>query len=613
MASQGEETISIIRIETGQAVKSVNELRENVKILKERLGDLQIGSTEYQDTLEKLNENQRAIKDAMYATSASMEEVAANAKGINVVFDENNKLINQENQSYNALVNTMAELKTQWRSTSDEAQRANLGQQIKQINDQLKDMDASVGNYSRSVGDYTNSVKKALGDFPKFADPAKNALKAVNDTTSLLAGNPIMGIIALVTPLIVKITESLKEDETSMGAIKALMDSIKPIMDFFQGILENVVSFLAEIITKAAEFLGSSGIFQKIIKGVVGVGNSILQFMIAPIKGVVAAVKVLQDEGVKGIKNAAKAMNDEFNKGISFKDNFETGAAMTEKLAAGAKSKKSDMEKAGKEVGDSFAKGLEKSVDDTLKRLEKRQDQMLKDQLDTDKLVDEWQEEFEDEMEDYWEELEETERRKQVIREYEEEQERLHNEAILEADRKLNEDRAKIAQQRIDTIYAVADATASVLGSLADLYEADEENAQKNAEKVKGLRIAAATIDTIQGAVTAFAQAQQLGPIAGPIVGAINAAAVTAAGIAQIAKIKSTKVNGSSTTSPGSIPAVANAPVVSRDIPQVRSVTSASEEERLNQMASDQRVVLVMSDLEVKQNQSKVQVAEASF
>ena len=60
-------------------------------------------------------------------------------------------------------------------------------------------------------------------------------------------------------------------------------------------------------------------------------------------------------------------------------------------------------------------------------------------------------------------------------------------------------------------------------------------------------------------------------------------------------------------------PSVTSAPVRTMDIQQVRSVTSASEEDRLNQMASDQRVVLVMSDLEVKQNQSRVQVAEASF
>ena len=46
-----EETIQIIRIETGEAVKSVNDLRENVKILKDRLGDLEMGTTASQDTL----------------------------------------------------------------------------------------------------------------------------------------------------------------------------------------------------------------------------------------------------------------------------------------------------------------------------------------------------------------------------------------------------------------------------------------------------------------------------------------------------------------------------------------------------------------------------------
>ena len=76
-----EETIQIIRIETGEAVKSVNDLRENVKILKDRLGDLEIGTTEYQDTLEELKVNQAAVKDAMYASTASMDDLAKSATG----------------------------------------------------------------------------------------------------------------------------------------------------------------------------------------------------------------------------------------------------------------------------------------------------------------------------------------------------------------------------------------------------------------------------------------------------------------------------------------------------------------------------------------------------
>ena len=46
-----EETIQIIRIDTGEAVKSVNDLRENLKICKEILGYLEIDTNEYQDTL----------------------------------------------------------------------------------------------------------------------------------------------------------------------------------------------------------------------------------------------------------------------------------------------------------------------------------------------------------------------------------------------------------------------------------------------------------------------------------------------------------------------------------------------------------------------------------
>lgn len=102
-------------------------------------------------------------------------------------------------------------------------------------------------------------------------------------------------------------------------------------------------------------------------------------------------------------------------------------------------------------------------------------------------------------------------------------------------------------------------------------------------------------------------------PPFGAIVGGVQAAAITATGLAQIAQMKSTKVSGEASNSSPKAPAVTSAPAMTMDIKQVRSVTSASEEERLNQMASEQRVVLVMSDLEVKQNQSRVQVAEASF
>jgi hypothetical protein len=51
-------------------------------------------------------------------------------------------------------------------------------------------------------------------------------------------------------------------------------------------------------------------------------------------------------------------------------------------------------------------------------------------------------------------------------------------------------------------------------------------------------------IDMYKGASSAVANAMQLGPIAGPIVGGLQAAAIVAMGIANIKKISATKFDG---------------------------------------------------------------------
>jgi hypothetical protein len=123
----------------------------------------------------------------------------------------------------------------------------------------------------------------------------------------------------------------------------------------------------------------------------------------------------------------------------------------------------------------------------------------------------------------------------------------------------------------------------------------------------------------LQGAVTAFASSMQLGPIAGPIVGAVNAAAVIAMGIANINKIKSASTEGTSEGGGASAAAattasaLVSAPNIDTNLPSVRNVTSASEEDRLNRMASSQKVYILQSDIEAADHQSKVQVAESSF
>lgn len=172
-------------------------------------------------------------------------------------------------------------------------------------------------------------------------------------------------------------------------------------------------------------------------------------------------------------------------------------------------------------------------------------------------------------------------------------------------------------RQRMSAIMqSSAGAISSILTSVADAYEASAGDSEAAAERVKGIRIAAATIDTISGAIGAYMQASAtIPPPAGQIIGAIQAAAVTAAGIAQIAQIKNTDISGGSSSSPssGSMSAVVPAPTLNTEIPTVRNLTGASEEERLNRMAEDQRVYILSSDIEASQNSRRVRVRESSF
>jgi hypothetical protein len=65
---------------------------------------------------------------------------------------------------------------------------------------------------------------------------------------------------------------------------------------------------------------------------------------------------------------------------------------------------------------------------------------------------------------------------------------------------------------------------------------------EKNAKAQKAIQIAQTSISTFQGAVQAFTAAQIIPPPAGQIIGAANAAAVVAMGLANINKIKNTKI-----------------------------------------------------------------------
>lgn len=585
-----EETITILKVGTDEAIKSVNDLRSNVKALKDRLGDLEIGTTEYQDTLEELKVNQNALKDAMYATSTSMSDLSKSAAGTS--------------ETYNSLVHRMASLKEELRATDVSTEQGKqafkqLAQQVNDVNDKLKEMDALQGNYQRNVGNY----KSALSGIAHNVDALDKGFKAMSGNLGAVKGgfealsaSPSIGTFAIILSVIVKVAGALKDNEKAAEGFKKGLNALKPVMDFVAGVLDKLATLLVDIIARVSEFVTSNGLFSKIIGGVMGVGNAILQFIIAPFKGIVEAIGILKEEGIKGLKNAAKAFGEEMKSGISFRQNFETGQTVADTIISGAQSRRQSFVDAGKEMAEAISEGIEmadweKALDQGEKTLAEKRRQRLAEQKELDAEIEAEYQRSLDEIDTYFEE------------EQLKEDERL----------KKEEERAKAKVQMWNEVGA---ATSGILSTLADLYESDEKASKKNAAKIKALRIASATIETIQGALTAYTQAQQLGPIAGPIVGALNAAAVTATGVAQIAQIRKTKIEGetsSSGTTSSITSAVASAPALETQVSNVRSITTASEEERLNQMASPMRAYILSSDIEASSKRIKMQVAESSF
>lgn len=199
--------------------------------------------------------------------------------------------------------------------------------------------------------------------------------------------------------------------------------------------------------------------------------------------------------------------------------------------------------------------------------------------------------------------------------------------AITNAE-KVQKAEAKSQKMTAKQYNAMASAVCNVLDSIASAEEDNieqklengeisEEEAKKEFERVKALQIVSATISMIQGAVQAFTGAMQLGPIAGPIVGALEAAAITAMGIANINKIKSQQFNGKS-ASGGATPAQASAAAV----PSVAVNPLLDEERDLTNMQTIQvtgnaqpenRVYILESDIQESNDRVEIRESQTTF
>lgn len=269
----------ILEVDTGDSVKTIKELKSEISNLKTELDNCAVGSEEAKKKSQELLKAQADLTAAMKG-----------AVGNNKKLDE----------SYNGLVAQMSKLKTEWRATTDEAKRAQLGEQINNLNDKLKEMDASVGVFSRNVGDYKDAFTALGGEGASAIVSGMNNIK-----NGLGALKSSAGWIGLIVGIVMSIINVIKSNEE---AINKLKKAIAPFEGIINAINDSVGNLIMLLVDKLVGALGKIGTLVENIISKIGdwAGDLGLEGVAAACTTIVDKMTEAQEIGEKTVDNAKR-------------------------------------------------------------------------------------------------------------------------------------------------------------------------------------------------------------------------------------------------------------------------------------------------------------------
>ena len=215
-----QEIVKILRVETQGSERTVKSLKDEISALKDALLNSEKGTKTYDDIVKQLKSDYNDLSTVMNAGKKDVEALEG---------------------SYNYLVKTMGELKKEWRATTDEVRRNQLGQEIDNINTQLKEMDASIGNYQRNVGNYTESFSDAMKQQQEATEVTRAKFEAISKVATGLASGyaAVQGAMALMGVE----NEKLEKTFVKLQAAIALAQGIGGLKDLVEGLGTAKVAF----------------------------------------------------------------------------------------------------------------------------------------------------------------------------------------------------------------------------------------------------------------------------------------------------------------------------------------------------------------------------------
>ena len=529
---------------TDEWIKKSTELTEAQNTLNDFLRDSG-GFKEYKQYVDNLKGsllNLDKTSEEYKQKSIELAEAQEHLNEVMVIGKNNGEFLEG---SYNYLSKQMSDLKKEWKATGDAAERARLGEQINSINNQLKDMDASVGVFSRNVGNYSQAYEEAF----------KTVIGSLDDVDGLLgevAGN-VNSLFPLIKQTTAAATAGLKGIKKAIATtgIGLLIVAVGELAAHF----DDVRRAVGVTDDKFQEFKSTvTGVLKTIVAGVVGVGNSILQFLITPIKTFIEVVKgagtLIKDVftgNFKKIKedavSAGNAVTNALNSGIKFKANFNKGKEFADNLIQDIQDNlnKSDknpvtvtVQPKLKEVDTS---NLNSGEDINLKLRQEEEKQALKDQEKINK-------EYIDIEKDLYSELNSN------LDQY--------NKDYFEKFKEQQEEEARVLEERRNNIKSFVSSTSDIIGMVADAWESSiksqietgkisEEEGKKQFEQVKALETAVAIINTLAAGVEAFKGITKASGGWALAAAIAQMVATIGVGMAQVAKIQSTQLGTKST------------------------------------------------------------------
>lgn len=569
--------------------------------------------------------------------------------------------------SYVEMSQTLGQLRNAYRQLSKEQREGAVGTemlgQIKLLDAELKDVDASMGNFQRNVGGYEEALKQVLpaqagliidlgklsvegGGIPSLFNGMKNSIVGMTKAAVAFIATPLgmvlTALAAAAGAAFALFNARNKKIEKQAEASAKALERQKEQMDRFD--LE--ISREVELLRADGKEQEANALARRSVTDAMNKAQQAADEYREKFNQMSAKEQKANAETLKGYEDALQARidaweeiihEDEVRRRTELREEREQSEKLKEEWAKSAAEKQRIAEETNAAIREANAAfrdetalmQAEQGAGTQSGDLALAQEQFRQELAAFEAMVDEKQiaEELAMErrklmLEQYGQEITEIQARylkqendqllkaldEEMAAEFEADKDRVSQEL------KNSKERQKIADAEYKHKQQITQQTGALLQAGAQL-------AGESTAVGKAMAVAAATISTYQSAQAAYQAAFMPVPtFASPALGAINMAAAIATGLANIKSILSVDSSGGtgygSSSSAGatvSTPAVVTPPAVVQEVTTVRSLTGASEEERLNQMASDQRVYLVYSDVEQAGKRVQVQQSETSF